>query len=99
MTYVLALECILVVVESVVKEIKDMLRFRRIPLDKHLLPKMPTFSGEAQPEMLMSYITELINVFMCDFDLLRIPVNNEEPKSTHESVVLFRRYLLLDRGH
>ena len=45
MTYVLALECILVVVESVVNEIKDLFRFRRIPLDKHILPKMPTFSG------------------------------------------------------
>ncbi|KAF3580251.1 hypothetical protein DY000_02035709 [Brassica cretica] len=43
--------------------------------------------------MLMSYITELINVFVCDFDLLRIHVNNEDPKSTHESVVLFRHYL------
>lgn len=41
----------------------------------------------------MSYITELINVFVCDFDLLRIHVNNEDPKSTHESVVLFRHYL------
>lgn len=87
-TSIPALKVILTLIELVVKETKDLLRLGRFEVEKHPLPMVPNFSWEPQPAMMIPYIIEMIDVFVLDFDMMKIRVNSEGP-----GFVFFRYYL------
>ncbi|CAN7138045.1 unnamed protein product [Brassica rapa subsp. narinosa] len=73
-TSIPALKVILTLIELVVKETKDLLRLGRFEVEKHPLPMVPNFSWEPQPAMMIPYIIEMIDVFVLDFDMMKIRV-------------------------
>ncbi|CDY52934.1 BnaA04g29410D [Brassica napus] len=73
-TSIPALKVILTLIEFVVKETKDLLRFGKFEVEKHPLPMVPNFSWEPQPAMMIPYIIEMIDVFVLDFDMMKIRV-------------------------
>ncbi|KAL0712303.1 hypothetical protein Bca4012_019281 [Brassica carinata] len=87
-TSVVALKRIFVVVETLLKENKGWVSLLGLSREKH---PSPTLSEEAEGEMLISHVLEMINVIVSDFDMMKNGFNKVvDPRYVKASVVNFR---------
>ncbi|KAJ0259465.1 hypothetical protein HA466_0058150 [Hirschfeldia incana] len=73
---VAALNGIRVLFEAALKEVKLMMRHKGYPADEHPMPPKPTIETETEPAMIIPYINGLIDVFVADFDVMKIAANS-----------------------
>lgn len=84
----MALKRIFVVVETLLKENKGWVSLLGLSREKH---PSPTLSEEAEGEMLISHVLEMINVIVSDFDMMKNGFNKVvDPRYVKASVVNFR---------